>query len=179
MNNWAIILGASSGIGAACAKSLAKKGINIYGIYLRKKQHDIDAIKTELENFGVTVMFQKGNASNEETIHQAVTALSSMNTVKIKMLIHSIAFGTLKPMINIDGNQLNKKNINMTLDVMSNNLLYWTQALFSHKLFSEGSQIIAMTSAGGRKNWDSYGAISLAKSSLESICRQLSIELAP
>ena len=42
-----------------------------------------------------------------------------------------------------------------------------------------GSHIIAMTSSGGRKNWNSYGAISLAKSGLESICRQLSLELAP
>ena len=33
MNDWAVILGASSGIGAACAKALAEKGINIYGIY--------------------------------------------------------------------------------------------------------------------------------------------------
>ena len=37
MKDWAIILGASSGIGAECAIRLAKKGINIYGIYLRKK----------------------------------------------------------------------------------------------------------------------------------------------
>ena len=40
MQNWAIILGASSGIGASCAEALAKKGLNIYGLYLRKKQTD-------------------------------------------------------------------------------------------------------------------------------------------
>ena len=179
MNNWAIILGASSGIGAACAKSLAKKGINIYGIYLRKRQAEIDIIKQTLQDFGVNVIFQKGNASNEETINQAIATLSSMDNAHVKMFIHSLAFGTLKPMINTDGNQLNKKNIDMTLDVMSNNLIYWTQTLFNHKLFLEGSQIIAMTSAGGRKNWANYGAVSLAKSGLESVCRQLSLELAP
>ena len=37
MKDWALILGASSGIGAECAKRLAKRGINIYGVYLRKK----------------------------------------------------------------------------------------------------------------------------------------------
>ena len=146
---------------------------------MRKKQNEIDFLKKEIEDFGVNAIFQKGNASNEETINRAVNTLLSTGNIRIKMLIHSIAFGTLKPMIDSNGNQLNKKNIDMTLDVMSNNLLYWAQAIFSHKLFSEGSQIIAMTSAGGRKNWDNYGAVSLAKSGLESICRQLSLELAP
>ena len=51
MNNWVVILGASSGIGAACAKSLAKKGINIYGVYLRKKQHEIDVLKKAIEEY--------------------------------------------------------------------------------------------------------------------------------
>ena len=39
MKNWAVILGASSGIGLECALRLAKKGINIYGLYLRKKSN--------------------------------------------------------------------------------------------------------------------------------------------
>ena len=42
MKDWALILGASSGIGAACAKKLAQKGINIYGLYLRKKKSDVE-----------------------------------------------------------------------------------------------------------------------------------------
>ena len=37
MKDWALILGASSGIGAACAKRLAKNGINIYLIYVIAK----------------------------------------------------------------------------------------------------------------------------------------------
>ena len=35
-----------------------------------------------------------------------------------------------------------------------------------------------MTSAGGRKNWQNNGAVSLAKAGIESATRQLSIELA-
>ena len=35
-----------------------------------------------------------------------------------------------------------------------------------------------MTSAGGRKNWENYGAVSMAKAGLESATRQLSLELA-
>ena len=45
----------------------------------------------------------------------------------------------------------------MTLDVMCNNLVYWSQSLYNANLLKKGSQIIGMTSSGGRKNWESYG----------------------
>ena len=67
----------------------------------------------------------------------------------------------------------------MTLNVMANSLIYWSQDLFHNNLLKRGSQILAMTSSGGHKQWSSYGAVSMAKASLESITRQLSIELAP
>ena len=178
MNDWAVILGASSGIGAACAKALAEKGINIYGIYLRKKQSYIDELIDELSKYNVKIIYKKANAANEENIQNIVNELKTMNNIRVKMLIHSVAFGTLKNMITDDGTGLNKKNIEMTLDVMCNNLIYWSQNLYQENLLKSGSHIIGMTSSGGRKNWDSYGAVSLAKSGMESVCRQLSIELA-
>ncbi len=179
MKDWALILGASSGIGAECAKRLAKKGVNIYGLYLRKKKSEIEALKDELSEYNVEVIYKKANASNDEKRLEIIEELKSKGNIRIKMFIHSIAFGTLKKMIGEESETLNKRAIDMTLDTMSNNLIYWSQDLFQANLFNKGSHIIAMTSAGGRKNWQSYGAISLAKAAIESACRQLSIELAP
>ena len=178
MKDWALILGASSGIGAACAKALAKEGINIYGLYLRKTQIEIEKITEELLSFGVKVVFKKANASNELSRKKIIDELSSFKNIRIKMFIHSVAFGTLKPMINNSDDILAKKNIEMTQEVMCNNLIYWTQELFKNNLLLTGSHILSMTSAGGRKNWKNYGAVSLAKSGIESVTRQLSIELA-
>ena len=178
MKDWALILGASSGIGAECAKRLAKNGINIYGLYLRKRKQDIELLKEELSQYGVEVIYKKANASNEESRAQIIDELKEKENIHIKMFIHSIAFGTLKNMVSKEGSTLNKKNIEMTLDTMCNNIIYWTQGLFENQLFKKGSHIIAMTSAGGRKNWHSYGAVSLAKAGIESVCRQLSLELA-
>ena len=178
MKDWALILGASSGIGAVCARRLAKKGVNIYGLYLRKKKSDIEALQKELSSYNVDVIYKKANASNEENRLEIIQELKSKKDIRVKFLIHSIAFGTLKKMIGSD-NTLNKKNIEMTLDVMCNNMIYWSQDLFNENLILKGSHILSITSAGGRKNWDSYGAVSLAKAGIESACRQLSIELAP
>ena len=179
MKNWAVILGASSGIGLECALRLAKKGINIYGLYLRKKSSDVEKIITEIKKNNVEVIYKKANASNDDTRQKIVEELKKISEINIKFLIHSIAFGTLKKMIDIDKNELTKKNIDMTMDVMCNNLIYWSQDLFHNNLFNDGSHILSMTSSGGRKNWENYGAVSMAKASLESITRQLSIELAP
>ena len=113
MQNWAIILGASSGIGASCAEALAKKGLNIYGLYLRKKQTDIDTLKNKLQKYNVEIVFKKANAANLDNIESCINELNQKDNINIKMLIHSVAFGTLKNMISSDGSHLSKKQIDM------------------------------------------------------------------
>ena len=92
MQNWAIILGASSGIGASCAEALAKKGLNIYGLYLRKKQTDIDTLKNKLQKYNVEIVFKKANAANLDNIEACINELTQKDNINIKMLIHSVAF---------------------------------------------------------------------------------------
>ena len=170
MKSWALILGASSGIGAACAKKLAESGMNIYGIYLRKPQSVIDELENYIKSQNVEVVFHKMNAMNDEKRLEVVNNLAKLGYVKT--FIHSIAFGTLKPMLSKDDHStLNQKNIEMTINVMGSSLVYWTQDLYKANLLKQGTQIFSMTSSGGRRQWPSYGAVSMAKATLESASR--------
>ena len=175
---YALILGVSSGIGAACAKEFAKSGMSIIGLYMRKPKDTIEKLNNEILNYNVDSKLIKMNACNYEEMESLLSS-HEFNDIKIKVLIHSLAFGSMKPIIHSDKpKRLNKKNIDMTIDVMSNSLIYWSQSIYDNNQFIKGSQIIAMTSAGARKQWLSYGAVSMSKAALESASRQLAVELA-
>ena len=179
-NDYAIILGASSGIGLACAQSFAERGIGIIGVYLRKPQSHIESVLSNFKQYSVDVKFKKMNACNINEAVNLINELSSIKNIRVKAFVHSLAFGTLKPFIATEDNDsITKKNIDMTLDVMAGSFLYWSQEMFRAGIIKEGSQLMGMTSSGGRRVWGSYGAISMAKSGLESIGRQLAFEFAP
>ena len=180
---WALILGASSGFGAAAARELARAGMHIIGVHLdrRATMPMVEQLVKELQGLGVQTLFCNVNAADpikrQEVLDQAQPKLGAST---ISVLMHSLAFGTLKPYVAADPKeQLTKDQMDMTLDVMANSLVYWVQDLLGRKLLGKGSRIFAMTSSGGSRVWPTYGAVSAAKAALESHVRQLAMELAP
>ncbi|HXV83151.1 MAG TPA: SDR family oxidoreductase [Candidatus Binatia bacterium] len=187
VDKWALILGASSGFGEAISLELAEAGMHIFGIHLDRKStlENVDRIIGQIKDKGRKAVFFNINASDlekrRETLGQIEETLKENdNPSGIKVLVHSLAFGTLKPYIASSQKEMvTDTNINMTLDVMAHSLVYWTQELVSRKLMVEGGRIFAMTSAGGHRVWKTYGPVSAAKAALESHIRQLAVELAP
>jgi enoyl-[acyl-carrier-protein] reductase (NADH) len=97
----------------------------------------------------------------------------------LRMVLHSLAFGTLLPFVPVGAEAISRRQMAMTLDVMAHSLVYWAQGLFSARLLPPGAKVFALTSAGDQKVSANYGAISAAKCALESHVRQLAVELAP
>ena len=179
---WALILGSSSGFGAATARELAKRGMNIAGVHFDRKS-DMDRVNKligELEEEGVEVEFFNGNAANERTRKKVLKYLSqgAENPGKVKVLMHSLAFGSLRAYVgNSDEEKVDSKQMDMTLDVMAHSLVYWTQDVYEAGLIDDDARIFAMTSAGAHTAWPYYGPVSAAKAALEAHIRQLAYEL--
>jgi enoyl-[acyl-carrier protein] reductase III len=182
---WALILGASSGFGEAAALELAALDMNILGIHLDRKSTmmNVERITAAIQAIGRQALFFNVNAADPQKRSEVLNSFQQHvggETHPIRVLLHSLAFGTLKPFLpEADEEMLTKAQMEMTIDVMANTLVYWTQDLVQRRFMGAGGRIFAMTSAGGAKVWKTYGAVSAAKAALESHVRQLCLELGP
>lgn len=184
--DWAVILGASSGFGEATALELARSGFNIFGVHLdlRATLPHAKEIQDQIKATGQDVVFFNMNAADADrrakAVDQMAERLQQDDGAAVRVLMHSLAFGTLLPYIDETAKgAISQKQIEMTVDVMAHSLVYWTQDLVSRGLMAKGACIYAMTSSGGSRVIKSYGGVSAAKAALESHIRQLAFELAP
>jgi enoyl-[acyl-carrier protein] reductase III len=181
---YALILGASSGFGGAAALEMARNGVNVLGVHLDRAatMPAVERLQEEIRACGVEAHFFNVNAADAEARAGVLDAVAAIFAERpgatIRTMLHSLAFGTLKPFVADDPKEaLTQAQIEMTMNVMANSLVYWTQDVVRRQLMASGGRIFALTSAGSHRVLPMYGAVSAAKAALESYCRQLAFEL--
>lgn len=183
LDGFAVILGVSGGFGAAVARTLAREGMDILGVHLDRRSTLplAQSLADDIRGMGRKALFFNVNAADDRRRGEVLDALETETAPRhvgsVRLLVHSLAFGTLKPLTGED--PVSRSQLEMTLDVMANSLVYWTQDLVRRGLIADGARILAMTSSGGTRAIPSYGPVAAAKAALESYCRQLALELAP
>ena len=179
MAEWVLLLGGSTGHGAATAKQLAKDGYGIIAFHFDRGEAKKIAEKTIIEIGEITkgdCHYFNSNAASEEVMDQYIPQIKEITGGQpLKLLLHSIAFGTTTNFFG--GKPVTQKQMDMTIHVMGNSLLYWTQKLFAADLLSKGSRVIGLTSEGNYLAMDGYGPVSVAKVAMEAIIRQIGWEL--
>jgi NAD(P)-dependent dehydrogenase (short-subunit alcohol dehydrogenase family) len=184
---WAVILGGSSGFGFAAVEKLANHGMNVAVLYRETSAAEKLLRKRFIKIAGsnsVTISPYNINAldlAGRESFIQEFAALADKHSVKL--LLHSIARGTLKPLTIKSAciedevyNTLSADDIQFTTYAMSTSLLDWTRSLLKADLFHDDGRIIGLTSEGAHKYWEGYAAVSIAKASLESLARYMAVE---
>lgn len=182
-NYWAFILGGSSGLGLATAQKLAKHGYNICIVH-RNLKSELVAIEQQfdgIKNEKVELLTFNIDAFKEEQRNKIINALLLKlgDKGKIRVFVHSVAKGNLKPMVSEEKVTLKNDDFRLTIDAMAISLYDWTKSLFDASLFASDSRIVSFTSEGNTKAWKNYAAVSAAKTALEAITRNIALEFAP
>lgn len=101
-DHWALILGGSSGFGLATAKKLSRHGMNVCVAH-RDRRGAMKRIEPEFDEIranGHGFLALNVDALSEEKRPEVLDALREQmgNSGRVRMLLHSIAFGNLKPL---------------------------------------------------------------------------------
>src|SRR5215468_10743216 len=135
LSGWALVLGASSGFGGATALALAGAGLDVFGVHLDRRATlaGAERVIAGIEALGRRARFFNVNAADDARRAEVVSAMEA--TLKetdamgsLRVLLHSLAFGTLKLMVGRGAREVaHRAQIDMTVDVMAHSLVYWTQ----------------------------------------------------
>ncbi len=99
---WALILGGSSGFGLATAKKLAAAGLSVCAVHRDRKgamariEPEFQSIRDSL-HAGAEFVPLNLDALSSEGITSTLEALKPAAVGRVRVLMHSIAFGNLKP----------------------------------------------------------------------------------
>ncbi|MCP4458693.1 MAG: SDR family oxidoreductase [Cytophagales bacterium] len=204
---WGIILGASSGMGLATAKKLADAGMNLILIH-RDRRAILEEINGHFDSMKEQVKLMSFNtdALDKDKRTDVLEEISNkIGSGKISLLLHSVAKGNLKLMgkqeahipateneveksfskakelaqeVDYGYQALNELDFSLTTQAMATSMLSWTQDILTRDLFAEKARVIGLTSEGHQRVWPGYGAVAVAKSSLETLSKYMAVEFA-
>lgn len=180
MNEWAVILGSSSGSGAAIATALANRpGLNILGIHRGNHTDGAESVRRTVEASGrryVEIISDAGREPAIAQLAQQVREVVGPNGVKV--FVHSIANASLGWLVR--GPQLlHPKQIDKTFDSMAHSFVWWTRALYQGEMLAPEARILALTNAITDSTLANCSGIAAAKMALEMYVKYMASELGP
>lgn len=186
-DEWALVLGASSGIGLASALKLAREGMSVCAVHrdLRGAMDRVEAGFEAIRATGSRFFSLNLNALVAEGVTATLSALRENlgERGRVRVLLHSIAYGNLKPIApppdRPDSPLIEDEDMARTVYAMGTSLLTWTRTIRERGLFAPDARVIALTSEGNEVAWQGYAAVSAAKAALESLVRSIAVEMGP
>jgi NAD(P)-dependent dehydrogenase (short-subunit alcohol dehydrogenase family) len=178
--SWALVLGATSGSGAAICRALAERpGLDVLGLH--RGNHPDGAAQTQaaVEAQGRVMRTMIADAGRPESIaEQADAILDAIGPRSVHVFVHSIADASVGYLA-AGGPLLHPKQFRKTFDSMAHSFVYWVQALRERELLGPGARLLALDNAINESLLGNLSVIAAAKAALETYVRHLALELGP
>lgn len=172
MSKYAIVTGASRGLGAACAEGLAMDGYDLIITY-RENADKAAAVKADLENkYGVTVKTYQINIRNEEeVIAFRAWAEQEMGT-GLAVLVNNAGIYTNQPT-----ETMNTKDFCDVVDVNVKGTFLMTRYFVDLMIANHFGKIIHLCSAAGLRAAKGSLAYSASKFAVRGMTQAMAIDL--
>ena len=178
---WALVLGASSGTGAAIAQAVARRpGLNVFGVHRGRYADSATHVERAVREAGRRAVLLQTDASTPESAEAGVEALRQVaGTRSVKLFVHSIAGASVGQFLSEDEDRLHAQRIRRTFDTMAHSFVYWTQALVAADLLAPEARLLGLQNPLDDTHLSNTGLISASKAALEMYVRHLAVELGP
>jgi len=158
----ALVTGASRGIGAATAKSLAAAGAHV--VLTARNAKDLETVEQEIFESGGAATIAPADLTDGESIGRLAAAVNERWGKLDILVLNAAMLGALTPVPVIDGAELGKI---FTLNLIAQ------QAVIAHfdamLRASDAGRLIALTSSVGAKPRAYWGAYGASKAALEAL----------
>ena len=178
--DWAVVLGASQGTGAAVARAVAETaGLNIFAAHRGHYADAARALERDIVAAGRRAHFWVADAGTVEGARNGTEALAGLAGKRsVRLFVHSIANASLGSLAS-SGDQLTARQIEKTFESMAHSFVYWAQALRERDLLAPSARLIGFTNPIVDSLIPRLGLIAATKAALAIYVKQLARELGP
>jgi NAD(P)-dependent dehydrogenase (short-subunit alcohol dehydrogenase family) len=176
---WALILGASTGSGAAIARAVSRDpGLHVYGIHRGHYMDDAKALEAELRAAGRRVVMHVGDAGTPDGVRVCADAVgAALEPRSIALVVHSLSGASLGHFLATRNDPFHPRQFEKTFNYLAHSFAYWAQTLHAQDLLAPRARLLGLTNALHDGVLHNCGLIAAAKAALEMYVRYLAIEL--
>lgn len=177
--SWAVVLGASSGTGAAVARALATSpGLHVYGVHRGNHPAGAAAVTDDVSRLGRRCHLEVADAAPPEHADACCAALREREGPRcVRVFVHSIANASVTRLV-VD-RAAHPKQVQRTFDAMAHSFVWWTQSLLRHDLLAPGARLLALSNPMVGQVLRGTALIAASKAALGVYVRHLAVELGP
>ena len=159
---FALVTGASRGIGAATAEALAREGAHV--VITARTAADLEQVEERIHTAGGSATIAPLDLTDGDSIARLAAAVAERWGKLDILMLNAATLGSLTPVPAIDGKEFNKV---LTLNLIAQQAMI---AAFDPLLRkSEHGRLLAVTSSVGRQPRAYWGAYGASKAALETL----------